>query len=112
LHLQLLEDRLEHDVAAGELVDARCARDGTPAALELATDLGHRAVDRVAVEIADHERYAEALEEQRGELRGHQSGSHDAVLLEPARRNDGDARAALRAALDDVVRVERAARLR
>ena len=59
----------------------------------------------------DHERDAESLEEERRQLRGHQSGADDSDLLDRARLDVGDSDATFCPALDEVECVQRRAGL-
>ena len=78
---QLLEDGFEDEIAVCERVETRRSLDRAPAIAELLADRRDGAVDRLLVEVADHERHAEPLEEERRELRRHQAGADDADLL-------------------------------
>ena len=88
LHLELLEDRLEHEVAVGEVLVAGRAGDerGQEAGLALVVaalgDLLRRARTRcsrarsrprLVADVAHRDRHLEAPEEERGELRRHQA---------------------------------------
>src|SRR5439155_23944002 len=90
LHLELLEDRLEHAVAAGELVPAGAAVDDRREERLLCSDLlanrRERLVDASLVEVSEDDRNLEPAQEQGRELGRHQAGADDADLLDRAPR--------------------------
>ncbi len=122
---ELLEDRLEHEVAARVGVDPSAGGDdraeeprlplGEPSlrdqAGELAVDRGDGLLGTLGVDVREHDRDLEAAEEQRRELGRHQPRADDADALDPPRRRLGEADRALDPPLDDVERVDRRLRL-
>ncbi len=126
LHRQLLEHGLEHEVAAGEALVARAARDDSaqeagfalrqPAlcdlAGEVAADRRQRLLDAGLVDVRQHDGDLEAAEEERRQLRRHQAGADDADARDAPRLRVRNADASLGAALDEVERVDRRLRLR
>ena len=127
LHRHLLEDRLEHEVAAREDVPARPARDDASRGSAPCLRRGGRActrsassswiqviavVDLLLREVAEHDRDLEAPEEEQRELAGHEAGADDADLLHAPRLGVGHPDTALRAALDEVEGVDGRLRLR
>ena len=116
LHVELLEHRLEHEVAAGELLPAGAAVDERGeerlSRTDLLADRRERGVDARLIDVAQHDRHLEPADEQRRELRRHQPGADDADLLHLPRRHVGQAGALLRPPLDDGERVRGRLRLR
>ena len=116
LHVEFLEDRFEHEVAAGELLPAGAAvddrREKRLACADLFPNRRERLVDARLLEIAQHDRHLEPPQEQCRELRRHQAGADDADLLHRARLCIGKVRRLLRAPLDDGERIRRGPRLR
>ena len=116
----LLEHRLEHEVAAREHVPARASGDeraeeprlalAQPAAAdelgELVLDPRDRLVDLLLREVAEHDRHFEPPQEEERELPRHEPRADDADPLHAPRLGVGHAHASLRAALDEVERVD------
>ena len=126
LHVELLEDGLDHEVALLEpVVGRRTRRLGgererlfvvEPASSggvgELVADRLERAVDDRLVEVAQDDRDAEPAQKEGRELRGHEPGARDPDLCHGARLGGWAAGSAAGAPLDEVERVERRFRLR
>ena len=122
----LLEDGLEHEIAAGEDLPLGAARDerGEEARLpltepaladqvaELVRDPRSRVVHLLLAEVAKDDGHFEAVEHEQRELACHQSRSDDADLPNATRLDSGNARSALRSPFDEVERVDGGLRLR
>ncbi len=111
LHLHVLENGLEHQVAVREGFERGRSLDRAPGVLQLGADRLDGAIDDLLLQVTDDERHAEALEEERRELRRHQPGPDDPDLLHVTGLSVGQAGPALGTALDEVVRVQRRLRL-
>ena len=116
----LLEDGLDHEVAAAERRGVGDAGDdraeearlafGQPPSRRLLLEIGanrrDRFLDAGRVDVGDHERHLEPAQEQRRELRRHQPRADDADLLDPPRLRVGNPDAPLDPPLDEVERVD------
>ena len=103
LDREVFEDGLEHEVAAGEVLDPRGPLDRAPAAGQLLADRLDRAVDGLLLQIAGDERDAEPLQEERCKLRRHQPGADDPDLLDPPWRHVRNAHALLGPPLERLI---------
>ena len=112
LDVQLLDDRLEHEVALLEPVPARRSRHERRALTDLPADVGKRSLHELVAQVADHERHLESLQEERCQLTRHQAGADDSDLLDLPRLCVGNADALLLPSLDEVERVDRVLGLR
>ena len=120
LHRELLEDGLEHQVAAGEDLPVCAAGDeraeearlalGEPAAAyevgELVRDPGDRVVHLLLREVSQDDRNLEPPQEEERELPGHEPCTDDSHALNQPRLRLGRIRAALRAPLDEIEGVD------
>ena len=125
LEVELLEHRLEDEVAAGVRLDPRARGDDraeearlalAEASLrdeagQLAPDRLDRPLDPLGVDVGQHDGHLEAAEEERRELGCHQAGADDADALDPPRRRLRDPRGPLDPPLDHVEGVDRRLRL-
>ena len=99
LHVELLEDRLEHEVAVRESVVLGRAGDDRPEKrslsrvvapfrrelVDLAADLGERLLHLLVAHIAKYDRYLQPAQEEGRDLPRHESRTDDADLLDLVR---------------------------
>ena len=125
LSVELLEHRLEDEVAAGVRLGSRARGDDRAEearlalaeaslrdeARQLALDRLDRSLDPLGIDVGQHDGHLEAAEEEGRELRGHQAGADDADALDPPRRRLRDPRGPLDPPLDHVEGVDRRLRL-
>ena len=126
LHLELLEHRLEHEVAVREAVVVGAAGDErrqeprlafvVPAfrglAADLRADVGERLVDDLLLHVAQHGRHFEPAQEQRRDLPRHQPCADDADAVHLQRCRERARGMLLRSLLDEPEGIDRRLRLR
>jgi hypothetical protein len=120
LHVEILEDRLEHEVAVREAVvagfagDERSKKAGFWLVAPLAGfggDVLDRLVDDLLLHVADDDGQLEAAHEEHRDLPCHQAGAHNPDLSHVTRRSRRLARVSLRALLDELEGVDGRLRL-
>ena len=75
--------------------------------VDLGVDVAHTLVDALLVDVGQHDRHLQAAQEQQRELRGHQTGAHDADLGDRAGQGlVRGTRGTLAALLHEVERVD------
>ncbi len=123
--VELLEDRLDHEVAVGEVLVAGRRRDqrGEEAGLALVVaafrdlllkvglDALARARERLLADVAHCDRHLQAADDEGCELSRHQARADDPDLADRPRLGVRLARRVLRPALDEVERIQRRLRL-